>query len=67
MECEVYKVDASLISEENNLEINLKEVNVYIPVDPAYMREEVLIGREVLNRLKAVLDGTRSELTMGSP
>lgn len=56
-----------MISEENSLEINLKEVNVYIPVDPASMGEEALIGREVLNRLKAVLDGTHSELTIGSP
>ena len=64
VECEVYKVEASLISEENNLEINLKEVNVYIPVDPAYIGEEVLVGREVLNRLKTVLDGVYSELNI---
>jgi hypothetical protein len=63
IECEVYKVEASLISEDNNIEINLKEVNVYIPIDPAYIGEEVLIGREVLNRLKIILDGVYSEFT----
>jgi len=66
VECEVYKVEASLISEKSNLEINLKEVNVYIPIDPAYIGEEVLVGREVLNKLKAILDGTHSELTISS-
>ncbi len=63
VDCEVYEVEASLFSEKDGLEVDLKEVNAYIPVDPAYIGGEVLVSREVLNRLKVVLDGVYSELS----
>lgn len=59
VECEVYKVEASIISENNKLVIDIGDVNVYIPTEPDYMGEEVLIGREVLNRLDVTLVGKR--------
>jgi hypothetical protein len=67
VECEVYRIEASLISEGDDVEVDLGEVNVYIPLDPAYIGEEVLVGRELINRLMTVLDGVRSELTVELP
>jgi hypothetical protein len=62
--CEVYRVEGALISTDGGIEIGLGEVNVYIPVDPTYMGEEVLIGREILNQLKIRLDGFYTELSL---
>ena len=64
VDCEVYEVEASLVSEKDGFEVDLKEVNVYIPVNPAYIGGEVLVGREILNRLKVVLNGVYSELSV---
>jgi len=62
--CEVYRVAGKLIPTDSSLEIDLEEVNVYIPVDPAYIGEETLIGREILNRLRIRLDGIHTELNL---
>ena len=64
IECEVYNVEASIISEDKNLEIDIGEVNVYIPVEPDYIGEEVLIGREIINKLDILLDGKKKTLTV---
>jgi len=64
IDCEVYRVEGTLIPTDGGLEIDLEEVNVYIPVDPAYIGEEVLIGREILNKLKITLDGVYTELSL---
>jgi len=63
VDCEVYTVNGTLISVDGSLEINLGEVKTYIPVDPAYIGEETLIGREILNKLKTILDGVNTELS----
>jgi len=62
--CEVYRVEGTLIPTDGDLEIDLEEVNVYIPVDPAYIGEETLIGREILNKLKIALDSVYTELSL---
>lgn len=64
VECEVYSVEASIVSEDKNLVIDIGEVNVYIPVEPDYIGEEVLIGREIINKLKILLDGKKKTLTV---
>jgi len=62
IDCEAYRVVGTLIPIDSGLEIDLEEVNVYIPVDPAYLGEENLIGREILNKLGIALDGICTEL-----
>jgi len=66
IECEVYTVEASLISEDGNLTIDLGNASVYIPTDPDYIGDEVLIGREILNRLGITLIGKEKILKVGN-
>ena len=57
VECEVYRVKASIASPDFTRLIPLGEVKVYTPLEPDFLSEEVLLGREVLNTLKIRLDG----------
>lgn len=56
--CEIFKAKASLTHPKQNHNIPLGEVNVYVPTEPEYLSDEVLIGREVINKLKIKLNGT---------
>jgi len=55
--CEVFRVKASLLDPSSKREVPLGLVNVYTPVEPEFLADEVLIGREVLNKLRLELDG----------
>ncbi|MEM1546311.1 MAG: hypothetical protein QXY40_05205 [Candidatus Methanomethylicia archaeon] len=47
LEFEVYMAEASLY---NGLrEVSIGEVKVYIPVEPEFITDEVLLGREIIN------------------
>lgn len=63
VECEVYSVKGALIPFSGGAEINLGEVNAYIPIEFEYIGEEVLIGREIMNKLKMYLNGVYTKLT----
>jgi len=56
--CEIFKVKASLTHPKLNRNIPLGEVNVYVPVEPEYLSDEVLVGREIINKLELKLNGT---------
>ncbi len=56
--CEIFKAKASLAHPKLNHNIPLGEVNVYVPVEPEYLSDEVLVGREIINKFKLKLDGT---------
>ncbi len=53
-EFEVYVANAYLYYRGEYVPIG--DVNVYIPVEPELLGEEVIIGREVINRWRVVLD-----------
>jgi len=57
VECEVYGVKAGIASPDFTQIIPLGEIRVYTPVELDFLSEEVLLGREALNRLKIRLDG----------
>jgi len=57
VECEVYRVRASIASPDFTNVAPLGEVNVYTPTEPEFLSEEVLVGREILNKLRVRLDG----------
>ena len=57
VQCEVYEVRASIASPDFSQITPLGEIRVYTPTEPEFLSEEVLLGREVLNRLKIMLDG----------
>jgi len=56
--CEIFKVKASLVHPKLDHTIPLGEVSVYVPVEPEYLSDEVLVGREIINKLKLKLNGT---------
>lgn len=57
VECEVYKAKAFLAA-QNFVEATLiGKVKIYVPTEPEYLTNEVLVGREVLNKLEIKLDG----------
>lgn len=62
IECEVYRVKASLARPDFTSIVPLGEVNVYTPTEPEFLSEEVLVGREILNRLRIKLDGRWVEI-----
>jgi len=57
VECEVYRVRASITSQDFTSVAPLGVVKVYTPTEPEFLSEEVLVGREVLNKLRVKLDG----------
>ena len=57
VECEIYKAKAFLSTPNFTQTISIGEVKVYVPTEPEYLTDEVLVGREILNNLKIELDG----------
>ena len=47
-----------------NLELDIGEVNVYIPGEPDYIGGEVHVGREIINKLDVLLYGKVKILTV---
>jgi len=64
VECEVYRVKASIASPDFTQLFPLGDVRVYTPVEPDFLSEEVLLGREVLNILRIRLDGKWVEVEL---
>lgn len=54
---EVYRVKASLVTTDLAIREPLGTVNIYAPLEPEELSDEVLIGRELLNKLKILLNG----------
>ena len=46
--------------------IALGNVYVYTPTEPEFLSDETLLGREILNKHKILLDGPRSILEVTS-
>lgn len=63
IESEVYELDAYLLIEPNQA-ITLGAVYVYTPTDPEYLSEESLIGREIINKRRILLDGPAATLEL---
>ena len=53
-EFEIYQAETYLY--HNGKYISIGKNNIYIPTEPELITEEVLVGREILNKLKIVLD-----------
>jgi hypothetical protein len=62
IDCEVYELDAFLLN--GSEQVSLGQVLVYAPTDPDYISDEVLIGREILNNHKILLNGPTSTLNI---
>ena len=55
--CEIYTVKMGLIEANTRKISQLREAKVYVPTEPEYISDEVLIGREILNNYKIILNG----------
>ena len=55
--CELFRVEATLISEDGAPVLELGETTVYVPIYPEALSHEVIAGREILNKLTLKLDG----------
>lgn len=51
-EFEVYTAEASLYANLN--EVPIGEVRVYVPTEPELVTGEVLLGREIINKIKTL-------------
>ena len=60
--CEVFRAKASIVEIKSNASINIGYVNVYIPKEPDFISDEVLVGREILNKIKLYLNGSWIEI-----
>ena len=62
--CEVFRVTASFANPETHEIIKtIGEINIYTPISPEALSEEVILGREILNTLKIRLNGKRIFIT----
>jgi len=55
--CEIFKAELSLINIQSQKFYRVGTVNIYVPTEPHFISEEVLIGREILNKFLFKLDG----------
>lgn len=63
IDSEVYELEAYLLLDGNEM-INLGTAHVYTPTDPEYLSEESLIGREIINNHRIILDGPAASLEL---
>jgi hypothetical protein len=55
--CQVFSVKGRLMTESGERLHDLGAVDIYVPLVPEELSAEVVVGREVLNRLSLGLDG----------
>lgn len=55
--CEVFEVKASVLERKTGQLASVGKVYVYVPTEPEYISDEVLVGREILNNHILKLDG----------
>jgi hypothetical protein len=61
IEAEAYELEGYVVGESKEM-VALGSVYVYTPKEPEFLSDETLVGREILNKHKILLDGPRSIL-----
>jgi len=61
---EVFELPVFLISEEADRRIDLGLSEVFVPLSDTDLTEDIVIGREILNKLKIFLNGPNAKLTV---
>ncbi len=62
VECELFKVNGSLITKKGEKVMGLGDLLVYVPVSPEDLSYEVIVGREIINKLTVKLNGRVVEI-----
>jgi predicted aspartyl protease len=60
--CEVFGVECYITDPESKPVVTLGSVEVYCPVDPIDLSEDVIVGRAILNRLRLEMNGRLTKL-----
>lgn len=60
--CEVFDAECRVVGQHYRSLLPLGRVEVYCPVDPADLSEDVIVGRAILNRLRLELNGKSTKL-----
>jgi len=60
--CEVFRAKVNIVEIKSDESLNIGYVNVYIPKEPDFISDEVLVGREILNKIKLYLNGSWIEI-----
>jgi len=62
--CEVFTVECHVVNMHSKTVLTLGRVEVYCPVDPIDLSEDVIVGRAILNRLTLHLDGKLTKVVV---
>ena len=62
--CEIFDVECHIIDQDSKPVLPLGSVEVFCPVDPIDLSEDVIVGRAILNRLRLELDGKLVKLSL---
>jgi len=62
VECEVFTAECDVTDPRSKPVLSLGEVEVYCPVDPDDLSEDVIVGRAILNRLTLHLNGKLTKI-----
>ena len=62
IECEIYKMETYLATEDFKPVKKLGKIKIHVPVDREDLIDDALIGREILNSLTLKLDGKYTEI-----
>jgi len=60
--CEIFDVECHIVDQCSKPVLPLGRVEVFCPVDPIDLSEDVIVGRAILNRLKLLLNGKLAKL-----
>ena len=55
--CEIFDVECHIVDQFSKPVLPLGRVEVFCPVDPIDLSDDVIVGRAILNRLKLELNG----------
>ena len=62
--CEIFEVECHIIDQDSKPVLSLGRVEVFCPIDPIDLSEDVIVGRAILNRLRLELDGKLAKLSL---
>ncbi|WP_455363279.1 hypothetical protein [[Eubacterium] cellulosolvens] len=62
--CEVFDVECHIVDKDSKPILPLGRVDVYCPVDPIDLSEDVIVGRAILNRLRLEVNGKLTKVSV---
>jgi len=64
IEGEVFEVPTILVTDKAVRRVDLGNSEIFVPLNPSDLTEDIVIGRKILNKFRIMLDGPRSRLTI---